>query len=205
MHGLLFKNVPATGAKQCRGFCWTLAATTRPFQILPGLLFKIVPATDPKTGFLVNSLAPTTRPFKGMQRLLLKHCACHGPVQKVRGFLLIMCAHHVFWDCANFRDIYAGACVQSAFSFLKKREESIFHFNEEDSGQPMGNSSTVYSLLCCIIRAISWGHEKLEYQFRANIFRDLLLGNTDREVAYFQKKSRGFLWPLASITIPRPL
>jgi hypothetical protein len=27
--------------------------------------------------------------------------------------------------------------VQNAFSFLKKREESIFHFNEEDSSQPM--------------------------------------------------------------------
>jgi hypothetical protein len=158
-------------------------------------------------GFLVNSLAPTTHPFKGMQRLLLKHCACHRPVQKVRGFLLIICAHHVFWDCANFRDIYAGACVQNAFSFLKKREESIFHFNEEDSSQPMGNLSTVYSLLCCIIRAISWRHEKLEYQLRANIFRDLKATWQHRSWSciFFPKKRRGFLWPLAPITIPRPL
>jgi hypothetical protein len=48
MHGLLFKNVPATGAQKVQGFLLNTCAYTRPFQILQGLLFKIVPATDPK-------------------------------------------------------------------------------------------------------------------------------------------------------------
>ena len=35
--------------KQCKGFLRTLAPTKLPFQRVHGLLFKIVPATDPKT------------------------------------------------------------------------------------------------------------------------------------------------------------
>ena len=90
--------------KQCRGFLWTLAPTTRPFQRVHGLLFKTAPATGPKTvqGFLANTCAHQTSISKSA-RVAFQNCACHR--SKNRGFL---------WTLWRLPRVHFKECTENA-------------------------------------------------------------------------------------------
>ena len=82
--------------KQCKGFLRTLAPTRLPFQRVYGLLFKILPATDPKTrvscehfGAYHASISKSARRTgsKTVQGFSWKFAPTTRPFQRVHGFL----------------------------------------------------------------------------------------------------------------------
>ncbi len=159
--------------KECRGFCWTLAPTHVPFKYCRGCFSKLCLPQNRKEGFLWTLWRPPRIHLKECRECFsnsspatvqFKKCGVSPDNMRPPRFLRL---------CQFSQHLRRRLCAKCFQFFEKKGRIKIFHFNEEDSGQPFGNSRTVYSLLYCNIRAISWKHEKLEYQFRANIFRDL--------------------------------
>ena len=86
MHGLLFKNVPATGAKTVQGFLLNTCGYHTSISNTAGVAFRNCACHRSKNRVSCEFFgAHYASPFKGMQRLLLKHCACHRPSSKSAG------------------------------------------------------------------------------------------------------------------------